>query len=442
MRRRVRNSIHLPAVKRLRRVIFLLHSQRATRVISTTEAVSELPAAVPHGQTPSYLRRPHGVASVHLDALRGIAAVGVCFSHLHDFFFQDYPKVPHHTPALAAVYFATGLGHQWVIIFFVLSGYLVGGSVLRSMALDRWSWNAYLLNRLTRLYTVLVPALLLGGLLDMAGIHLFGAAGIYGGNIENHELTFPVSSHLTFPILAGNYAFLQGIFVPTFGSNGPLWSLANEFWYYMAFPFLALSLWKRVPMRWRLVNAALLVGVVIFMRPPVALLGLTWLMGVAIHYLPQLPAENALLRRGLMLAALFACGVALAWGKLTHSQLADYVLGMMVMGLIYVILSCSRTPMPKAYNWTSHVLSRSSYTLYLVHVPFLVFLAAWIAQARWLPNAYSILRGCGIFALALLYAQVVWFFFEKRTDTVRRWLRPLVAGQGAAPESSNTRSQV
>ena len=128
----------------------------------------------PPGQAPSHLRSPHGAASVHLDALRGIAAVGVCLSHLRDFFFQDYPKVPHHNPLLAAAYLATGLGHQWVIVFFVLSGYLVGGSVLRSFALDRWSWRSYLLNRMTRLYTVLIPALVLGGLLDMAGIHLFG----------------------------------------------------------------------------------------------------------------------------------------------------------------------------------------------------------------------------------------------------------------------------
>jgi len=111
---------------------------------------------------------PDGAASAHLDALRGIAAVGVCLSHLRDFFFQDYPQVPHHSVLLALTYVATGLGHQWVIVFFVLSGYLVGGSVLRSMSLDRWSWRDYLLRRGTRLYAVLVPALALGGLLDLA----------------------------------------------------------------------------------------------------------------------------------------------------------------------------------------------------------------------------------------------------------------------------------
>ncbi len=317
----------------------------------------------PPGQAPSHLRSPHGAASIHLDALRGVAAVGVCFSHLRDFFFLDYPRLPHHNALLAATYLATGLGHQWVIVFFVLSGYLVGGSVLRSMALDRWSWKSYLLNRLTRLYTVLFPALVLGGLLDFAGIHLFGTAGIYSGKTGTHELLYSVSSRLTLPILAGNYAFLQGIFVPTFGSNGPLWSLANEFWYYIAFPFLACALWPRLSMPQRLLNGVLLAAVVLFMRPSIALLGLSWLMGVAIHYVPYLPAENVFFRRLMMLAALLACFATLALGKKTQSLQSDYILGIAFMVLIYVILSCSRTPMPKAYNWTSHTLSRSSYTL-------------------------------------------------------------------------------
>ena len=380
----------------------------------------------PPGQAPTHLRSPHGAASIHLDALRGIAAVGVCLSHLRDFFFKDYPQLPHHNAALALVYLATGLGHQWVIVFFVLSGYLVGGSVLRSLAINRWSWKGYLLNRLTRLYTVLVPALVLGGLLDVAGIHLFGTSGIYGGKTGTHELVFAVSSHLNFPIMLGNYAFLQGIYVPTFGSNGPLWSLANEFWYYIAFPFLALALWRRVPVAMRLVNVVLLIAVVAFMRPPIALLGIIWLMGVAIHYLPHLPAENALVRRLVMLAAVFACAATLAWCKETRNPSADYVLGIMVSVLIYVVLSCSRTPMPKAYNLTSHALSRSSYTLYLVHVPLLVFIAAWIAGVRRIPNAQSVLEGCAIFVVVMLYAQVVWFFFEKRTDTIRGWIKPRV----------------
>jgi peptidoglycan/LPS O-acetylase OafA/YrhL len=399
----------------------------------------------PPGQAPSYLRRPHGAASVHLDALRGIAAVGVCLSHLRDFLFQDYPKLPYHGPWVSAAYLATGLGHQWVIAFFVLSGYLVGGGVLRSIVLDRWSWRSYLLNRMTRLYTVLIPALVLGGILDITGIHLFGVANIYGGQTGAHELVFSVRNHLSIPILIGNYAFLQGIYVPTFGSNGPLWSLANEFWYYIAFPFLAVALLRPRPIPLRLVNAVLLIAVVAFMRPTIALLGIVWLMGVAIHYLPHLPAENVLIRRLLMVAALAACCATLVWCKQTHNPIADFVLGAVMTALIYVVLSCSRTPMPKVYNRTAHVLSRSSYTLYLVHLPLLVFIVAWMARARQIPNAQSALEACAIFVVLMIYAQVVWFLFEKRTDAIRARVKPWVMGSAALSgksESGETAAQV
>ena len=379
-------------------------------------------------QAPSHLRRPHGTASTHLDALRGVAAVGVCLSHLRDFFFQDYPKLPHHNALIAAAYLITGLGHQWVIVFFVLSGYLVGGSVLRSVAVNRWSWRVYLLNRLTRLYAVLIPALVFGGLLDLAGIHIFGTSGIYGGNTGAHELTIAVRSRLSFPIMIGNYAFLQGIYVPTFGSNGPLWSLANEFWYYIAFPLLVCALWPRLSAAQRLLNVLLLIAILAFVHPQIALMGLIWLMGVAIHYLPPLPIGIPFVLRWSIPAAVLVCAATLIWCKGTRFTLADYILGIAVSGLIYAVLSCSRTSMPIAYNWTADALSRSSYTLYLVHVPFLVFLNAWIGRARWIPTPGHMLIGCGIFAVVMLYAQLVWFFFEKRTDVLRARVKPWFLG--------------
>ena len=137
------------------------------------------------------------------------------------------------------------MGHAWVIVFFVMSGYLVGGSVLRSVTTGRWSWRSYLFARMTRLYMVLLPALLLGGLLDLYSIHQFGKADFYTTVDPGHEDPSPNDS---LPTLVGNSLFLQtikiplmgGAFVQSFGSNQPLWSLCNEFWYYIAFLLLVL----------------------------------------------------------------------------------------------------------------------------------------------------------------------------------------------------------
>jgi peptidoglycan/LPS O-acetylase OafA/YrhL len=379
-----------------------------------------------HGQVPNKLRSPHGAASVHLDALRGIAAVGVCWNHLRDLLLTDYSSLPHHNPLLSMFYLATGLGHQWVMIFFVLSGYLVGGSVLRAFEQDRWSWRSYLLNRMTRLYAVLIPALLLGGVLDLAGIHFFGTGGIYGAKIGSHELTVAVQTRLHLPILLGNYAFLQGILVSVFGSNAPLWSLANEFWYYLAFPLIMIACAIRSSVVQRILSVVLLVAILLFVGHWIDLYLLIWLMGVGIHFLPPLHIASSFTRRIMVLLALAATAGTLAWSKQSRLGWADWLLGAVITGTIYVILYCSHTPAPRAYKWTAHALSRSSYTLYLVHVPLIVFLASWIGRIRLQPSAPQILLLCALFLAALFYAQIVWFFFEKRTDTLREWLKPMV----------------
>jgi peptidoglycan/LPS O-acetylase OafA/YrhL len=389
------------------------------------------------GQSRSYLRSPHGPASVHLNAIRGLAAVGVCLSHVHDLFYESY-KAQHPKPLITAVYAVTGIGHQWVIVFFVLSGYLVGGSVLRSLAQDRWSWPAYMFNRLTRLYVVLVPALALGALLDLSGIHLFGTGGVYGGHAGTADVTAPVASRLSIPILLGNYAFLQGIYLPTFGSNGALWSLAYEFWYYVAFPFLACALWPRLTNRQRVMNGAFLVAAVILMGRYAALAGLAWLMGVVIHYLPPLPVKRPLVRWAVISGAIVESAVAAEWFRHSRSIGADSLLGCAVAGVIYVFVNSSGG-LPKAYIWMADRLSRFSYTLYLVHLPLLVFLAGWLGVRQWLPGWPALLKTCAMLAAALIYAQIVWFLFERRTDEIRVRLRALFLRLPATEAKTLTR---
>ena len=384
-------------------------------------------STVARSPLPTRLTSPQGSTSVHLDALRGIAAVGVCLEHLRDIYFCDYSSIVHHSPLLALVYLASGLGHQWVMVFFVLSGYLVGGSVLRAHASGRWSWNGYLFNRLTRLYIVLAPAVAIGGLWDLFGIRLFGSNGIYGGHTGAHAFTVSVQTHMGILNLLGNYAFLQGIHVPSFGSNGPLWSLTNEFWYYIAFPPLVFAIVRSTSALRRVLYVAFLAALVWFVGHQIALLGLVWLMGVAIHYLPRIPVRSAMARGLMALAALACLAATLGWCKRTHSPLSDYVLGIAVTFLIYVVVNCPVSAAPGLYTRAARRLSHSSYTLYLVHVPLLVFLAAVLETrfsiVRWQPDPRHLLYGAGIFLLVLLYAQLVWFLFEKRTDGLRFHLR-------------------
>ena len=110
-------------------------------------------------------------ASVLLDLVRALAALLVLVEHWRNLFFIDYPQIQAHRAAFAPVYLLTSAGHQAVVIFFVLSGYLISGSVFRTLDRNNWSWQTYLVHRLLRLWIVLIPGLLLCALWDAIGIH-------------------------------------------------------------------------------------------------------------------------------------------------------------------------------------------------------------------------------------------------------------------------------
>ena len=366
---------------------------------------------------------PTGPASVHLDFVRAIAAIGVLLNHRRDCLFVDYPQLSHHTPFLAAFYLFSQMGHQWVVVFFALSGYLVGGSVLRQIGNDRWSWGNYMLARLTRLYTVLIPALLIGGALDSAGLHLFGTLGIYGGHTGTHEITGGIAARLSLSILLGNYLFLQAIRVPVLGSNGPLWSLSYEFWYYVAFPLVLCAFWPKLKMAKRIISALGALAVLLFVGKTVALLGLIWLMGVMVHLLPAVSPASRTRSRMLLFAIVSLTVATLVLGKLWHSLTSDFILGAVVAALIYLVQTCSKINPMQTYARLARHGARSSYTLYLVHVPAVVFVTAWIGEPRWQPDSPHLLFALEILGGVIIYSQIVYFLTERNTDPIRNWLK-------------------
>jgi peptidoglycan/LPS O-acetylase OafA/YrhL len=384
---------------------------------------------------------PQGSPSVHLDALRGVAAFSVLLSHMHVALFVNYRDLGNHNILVAIIYFLCSLGRQWVIVFFVMSGYLVGGSVLRSINSGRWSWRSYLLSRLTRLYTVLLPALLLGGLLDWFGMHMAGTGAIYSNHAISRSLFWNVQTSLTLKTLAANGLFLQTIKLPgtrfpvsVFGCNGPLWSLCNEFWYYLAFPLLALLLfqvrswWKRVACGIGLIAWGWFVGM------DIVLLGIPWLMGVLVVCLPPLRLRG-FWARGIAIGVallLVAAGMALSFYVGLNRPIMDSLLGVLVSFLIWVILNCATAPLPFFYIWIARRSAHSSYTLYLTHFPLLIFLTASLHLHRAVPSWHSSLIRAGVLVIIYLYSQLVYELFEKHTDKIRKWIKPYVMHEKAA----------
>ena len=359
-------------------------------------------------------------ASDHLNVIRGLAAVFVVCFHLRGTFFID--RTPGSGAALWLFYFLMSLGNEAVMVFFVLSGFLIGANVLRAVFDQRWEWLPYLVSRSTRLYIVLVPALGLGALWDFSGITLTGPAGIYGGLIPNASISSSVLPSLRWPVFLGNLLFLQTIVVGTFGSNGPLWSLSNEFWYYIMFPLgaLALSPSSNGGRRWICILALPLIA--LFVGYSIARLFSVWLLGVGINLLPKLKTPNVRVLLVPVLGLLFIV-LALSYlhlGIMHHALISSLCVGFAAGLLIYLLLHSEEPSAAGIYARLGKTVAGFSYTLYLVHLPLMVFIkAAVLPQSRWSVDFPALMAGCVILAVLLIYAWMISELTEARTDSLR-----------------------
>src|SRR5207244_1934531 len=138
-----------------------------------------------------------------------------------------------------AIYFLSGLQHEGVVMFFIVSGFLVGGSAWRQIDQGRFEYGSYFINRFTRIYLVYIPALVLVLVLDQIGSHFFIDTRFYGV-----RPLFPaaVLDQCTWGQIPCHLATLQGLICNPWGSDPPLWSLGYEWAFYLIAPPLLLAL--------------------------------------------------------------------------------------------------------------------------------------------------------------------------------------------------------
>ena len=224
---------------------------------------------------------PAGLA-VYLDLVRAAAAVAVLLSHVLPVF--GFGKL---FPAY---------GHDAVVVFFVLSGFVI------AYACDRKDTGLfdYALSRLVRLWSVAVPALVLGMVLwallpspDAASAPSRSLRDAAGASLAN--LLF----------LGESWA---GERLPPF--NGPFWSLNYEAWYYAIYAAFVFTPGRK---RWPVA-----VLVCVLAGPAVMALAPCWFAGVALyHWRARLRMSNA------VAAGVFVLSL-LGYAAIGYYELADW----------------------------------------------------------------------------------------------------------------------
>lgn len=353
--------------------------------------------------------------SVYLDLVRFAAACLVYLSHSS---VQWLTKggIP-----------ASGHAHAAVIVFFVLSGYVIA---YITDTKER-SWHDYAAARLSRIYSVAVPAVLLTVALDAAGRMLY--PGIYGFPFDRFAIRIPSS------LLFLNEVWFVSI---TNFSNVPYWSVCYEAWYYVFFGLLVFAP-KRLAIGACCVLALLL-------GPKIALLAPVWVMGVVLYRWQRLRALPDALSWLLVVAStgglvLFqTLGVAAAVDGVVKTLLgveryrslvwswhflSDYLLGALVFVHLAGVrgLAARVQSLPAPVERPIRFLASYTFTLYLLHQPLLFF---WGSLIQGDPAGYRFWIVTTI-CVALSVLGIGYFTEHKRhllTAWIRERLRP--AGTG------------
>lgn len=328
--------------------------------------------------------------SLYLDIVRFVAAVLVVLSHVAK--EQIFPAWL--TP------YVPDFGREAVILFFVLSGYVIA----YTRAHKHQTVDHYLVARLTRIYSVALPVLLLSVALALWGLQL--DARLYTGLYQYESLYIYIPLHLLF---AGE---LWTLSEQPF-TVAPYWSLGYEVWYYLLFVFLSFYQgWRR--WLWCAVWL-LIVGFKLVLLLPI------WLAGVVLYqYRDRFVLSATLAWLGFIgsLAAMLWFEAAnidallLSMGEAswqlyvqpwTHWSLgsatpflADYAM----CGLVMVNFYCAYYLRFDALkHWASVIQAGAAYTftLYLLHAPVMIFLVRHVVTERQqLSSALLILTAIGV----------------------------------------------
>lgn len=282
-----------------------------------------------------------------LDVLRALAMLAVVSGHYRNVLFPSWSEVAHSSRGgVQLLYALTRWGHSAVIVFFVLSGFLVGGKSIERAMRNQFDIIGYAKNRCERIFP---PLALMCFLVPVTFLSL--------------GVPVPWGSVL------GNLFSLQGLCCQSL--LGPWWALSVEVWFYV-WCGAALGAWRAKGGLRFLCAGILALMSFIFIRGSIWFL-LIWLLGAATYFV--LPRTKNIWR---LLGSFVACAALAVVGSrtTTNAQIADFFLGVGLCLIVREVVMWEPSGLiSRTANKLGTWLSAPSYSIYLSHMLVMIVFA-------------------------------------------------------------------
>lgn len=347
-----------------------------------------------------------------LDWIRFLSAFAVLLGHSR---FQHWALYENLDPAIQnpfvmGLFFIPRLANEAVTVFFVLSGYLVGGKLIESAINGKLAVRNYCIDRSVRIYLPLIPAVV-----------LTWAVTVYRGEYQS------------WAVYVGNAIGVQEILVPRPMNNGSLWSLSYEIWFYILGLFCALLVIRRASGK---VSPVVLTGFMVSFSVFCVLSNyylFSWLIG-AFGYFLRIDRHRLFWACASLFVFFAGCLMSTLTGVTSlnfgHIPLPPQSVSFVILSVGAVVFISSvisvkpQSQITRSIENTGCVLAAFSYTLYLVHRPILKLWSLYHGDQSFV-DLSMVSVGWYLVKLisCLLVALIFWWLFERNTDYWRRRIK-------------------
>lgn len=271
-----------------------------------------------------------------------------------------------------------------------------------------------------------LPALIIGGLLDYIGVTWFNTSGLYSNVYQISAMNFNVINRLNIDTFLINLGMMQTSSGHTFGSNGPLWSLANEWWYYI-FPLLVVLIFKFNNFALKIMSIICFLILLSVLNFNIILYAGIWFMGMAATKIKLNVPKYTVLGISLFVLLLFFIS------KIRLFSLEPFYYDIFIGLAIAILLSVNWKSEQHTFRLkaTNKKLADFSYTLYLFHFPFVLLLISILNSCH-----IDVIKKQPVFSTYIIftffiiavyfYSYLMSLVFEKNTYKIRNRLEQIL----------------